>query len=275
MGRNRRWDLLPRHLPNCMITKTSGAKGAGISCVDASPRISDCTISNNYSGNGIDCRDHSAPRITNCTIDGHSADLGAGIASRDSRPTITNCKIPITRANGKAGGIHCYHSWAMIENCIISNNRAIDGGGGGIEVYERPPYPSEVTLKNCTDTNNEGSESEQGGGLLDNHGTTVVTNCIIGYNIPDQTGGSFPPAMTFSNVIRETLWPGEGNIHADPMFRSYRGFDYVLQPGSPCMDTGTGANDGIPWSRVSPGYGRHNRQAPDMGAYGGPGAWGG
>lgn len=163
----------------------------------------------------------------------------------------------------------------MIENCIISNNRAIDGGGGGIEVYERPPYPSEVTLKNCTDTNNEGSESEQGGGLLDNHGTTVVTNCIIGYNIPDQTGGSFPPAMTFSNVIRETLWPGEGNIHADPMFRSYRGFDYVLQPGSPCMDTGTGANDGIPWSRVSPGYGRHNRQAPDMGAYGGPGAWGG
>ena len=60
------------------------------------------------------------------------------------------------------------------------------------------------------------------------------------------------------------------SIDAAPKFRSYRGYDYVLWPGSPCIDSGTGEDDGIPWNRVHPTYGRYNLPAPDMGTYGGP-----
>jgi hypothetical protein len=62
------------------------------------------------------------------------------------------------------------------------------------------------------------------------------------------------------------------HIDADPIFRSYRRFDFLLAPGSPCIDTGDpsiedGISDSHPrWPRWYP-----NGTRSDMGAYGGPG----
>ena len=76
--------------------------------------------------------------------------------------------------------------------------------------------------------------------------------------------------LTYSDV--EDGWPGEGNIGADPMFRSYRGFDYLLGPASPCIDTGDPSiEDRVSdWHSLWPDW-YPNGARSDMGAYGGAG----
>ena len=44
-------------------------------------------------------------------------------------------------------------------------------------------------------------------------------------------------SVRYSCLEGEPVWPGEGNISADPLFVSAG--DYRLLPGSPCIDTGT------------------------------------
>jgi hypothetical protein len=60
----------------------------------------------------------------------------------------------------------------------------------------------------------------------------------------------------------------QAGIDAAPHFRTRLGFDCVLWPGSPCIDSG--ADDGVDWSVLSPQYALYNGPAPDMGACGGP-----
>ena len=98
-----------------------------------------------------------------------------------------------------------------------------------------------------------------------------ITNCILWGNSMDDIDGGFPQ-VSYSNV--ESYWQGIGNIVADPLFISFAGYDYLLLPESPCIDSGTGDDDGIDWSTVHPRYGDFNTALPDMGAYGGPDAAG-
>jgi hypothetical protein len=83
---------------------------------------------------------------------------------------------------------------------------------------------------------------------------------------PDEIAVAFSfLAVAYCDV--EGGWPGEGNLDLDPGFRSGLGFDYLLRPGSPCIDAGDPALlDGVRWPRR---YGNGPRS--DMGAYGGPG----
>jgi len=110
-----------------------------------------------------------------------------------------------------------------------------------------------------------------GGALYCLNSSPIVTNCILWGNLPDEIyvfGGS--PIVSYSDV--QGGWPGQGNIDESPLFTSGMGFDYLLLPQSPCIDTGDPALE----DRL---YDKHPRwpdwypdgARSDIGAYGGPG----
>lgn len=258
---------------NCTFTESKDSLyGGGIYCFRADPIIANCTVSNNtanFRGGGIYCR-FSSPTITRCVITGNSADNydGGGIYCEDSSPTITHCTITDNSTQYNGGGVCAHSSNATIENSLVARNVAISfGAGGGIFLGGT----SSPAVSNCTITNNSNGEYS-GGGLSCTYGANaILTNSILWGNHPDEIHVHLSsPSLTFCDI--EGGYGGVGNINADPRFRSYRAYDSVLQPGSPCIDRGTGANDSVDWSRLNRRYGRHNGAAPDMGAYGGPGA---
>jgi hypothetical protein len=82
--------------------------------------------------------------------------------------------------------------------------------------------------------------------------------------------------VTASCIEGESVWPGAGNINADPLLVARVSFeppdghipvdlgDPRLSPGSPCIDLGS--SEGMPSTDVE-GHGRPCGEGGDMGAY--------
>ena len=154
-------------------------------------------------------------------------------------------------------------------------------------------HNSSPTLTNCTIAENSAG---RGTGLFGLEGSSLtVTNCIIWGNGGEAIAAE--PDEAFISVrcsCVEGSWEGEGNTDADPLFvqrgaweecdpasgpdcipyewdndgspTSWRRwtFDYHLQPGSPCIDTGS--SEGAPTTDIE-GSGRPCGAGVDMGAY--------
>jgi len=105
----------------------------------------------------------------------------------------------------------------------------------------------------------EGHEG-QGGGIA------TVVNCIVWDNETDlELDALSAITVTYSDIgIDEGVWPGEGNINADPLFRVPQNGIYRLLEDSPCVDTGTpvGAPDEDIW-----GVHRPHGEGYDQGAH--------
>ncbi len=163
------------------------------------------------------------------------------------------------------GGLSCHdRSSPALTNCVIADNTSLRSGGG-LHCRE----DSSPTLTNCTV---QGNTSDRGGGIHCSASLPNLTNCILWGNSPEQidlVDGS-DITIAFSDI--QGGWLGAGNIDADPGFRSFGGLDWLLRPGSPCIDTGSLLlEDGI--SDWHPRWPDRYRNGPrsDMGAFGGPG----
>ena len=251
------------------ITVTNGSAsfdfGGGMYCEGASPQIMHCIINNNVStteGGGIACRDCS-PSFSNCEV---SSNRSGGIFCFAASPTFANCTVSDNRGTPGGAGISLSAgSNATLTNCTVSGNTAWEVGGGLYCDYSSP------ILTNCVISGNWARSG--GGGLHCDLSSPTLTNCIIWGN--DQTeirGYLSSPLLTYSNI--RGGYEGEGNIDAPPLFRSARGFDFLLGPNSPCIDAGDpGIEDGISdWYQRWPNW-YPNDARSDMGAYGGPGNW--
>jgi hypothetical protein len=150
-------------------------------------------------------------------------------------------------------------------NCIFSDNFAFRRGGA-ISVFD-----SEPEIENCTFTMT--SAGTYGGGIYCERIFTtthpVLNNCIMWGDLPAEIYlKSGKISVTYSDV--QGGWEGTGNIDALPYFKSYKRFDFLLSPGSPCIDTGDPSiEDGPPSWHWPPQY--QNGKRSDMGAYGGRG----
>ena len=71
---------------------------------------------------------------------------------------------------------------------------------------------SKPRLNNCTLTRN--SANRDGGGIYNYGYGTIVTNCILWQNNPNQIKG--PAAVSYSDI--EDVWSGLDNINVDPCF---------------------------------------------------------
>ena len=98
---------------------------------------------------------------------------------------------------------------------------------------------SHSTLTNCSFDENE---AVVGGGIYNNWSSPTVTNCVLWNDLPDEinnTNGS-SPVVTYSDIqFFSGTYPGTGNINADPLFVKPTSYDFHLQQGSPCIDTGS------------------------------------
>ncbi len=254
----------------------SGAAVTGFSIirdpVSANPNIdclgADVEIENNIiTGSnvaGIRCR-YSNLAVSNNVIYGN----GCGISGSYSNLIIANNIISGNSMIGSGGGIGCWISNVGIFNNIISDNSVFDfmgydGEGGGI-YYSN----SDAAIINNTITGNYASL--YGGGMC-GWGNGIIMNSIFWGNTATLRNEIWGSAIISYCDIQDTLWPGEGNISVDPLFRDPGNNDFHLkavecgdQDNSPCIDAGYPFHED---SLLDCSYGL-GTVICDIGAYGG------
>ncbi|HON49690.1 MAG TPA: right-handed parallel beta-helix repeat-containing protein [Candidatus Sumerlaeota bacterium] len=199
--------------------------------------VTNCTVYGNNAlrhGGGI-FSDYGT--VTNCTVYDNSVtgfdSYGGGIYNWQG--TVTNCTVYGNRAEDYGGGI--YNNSGTVTNCTVYGNRAEDGGGGICNYYG--------TVTNCTVYNNSafgswgglGGGSGLGGGIRNYYGT--VTNCISWKNSCGDIWGRGSVKYSCFGEADEK----DRNIRGNPLFVNTSGnsstWDFRLQNGSPCVDTGS------------------------------------
>lgn len=222
--------------------------GGGIHCDDASPTITNCTITGNtaqYNGGGLYCGDYALPIVSNCIIVANTAnENGGGIGCDwDSDPNITNSIITGNIAHNRGGAVACEMSSPRITNCLIADNSA-DDAGGGIYCHRW----DEPVVSNCTFVSN----SALNGNALacDSFNQNFssepqLINCIL-WNGADEIWNNDGSTITITYSDVQGGWPGTGNIDIEPNFVSGPLGDYYLSQiaagktsNSPCVDAGS------------------------------------
>ena len=262
---------------NCIFSGNSAqvitgiGNGAGMFNLNSSPTVSDCTFSANVAtgdGGGM-YNAVSSPTVTNCTFTGNSADAGGGMYNVGSFPVVTSCTFSgnssavWTRGGGMVNDNSsptvngCYfvnnvagtHGGGMynegssspvVANCIFHNNMAGDGDGRDMAnlTSSAPPTVINSTFKSS------GHSS-----MYNVNCSPIVTNSIFWGGQFDMiwNWGTASPVVTYCNIEQGTgLYPGVGNINADPMFVDESNGDFRLRPFSPCIDAGDATDPALP-----------------------------
>lgn len=196
-----------------------------------------------------------------------------------------------TRYSAAGGGFFCDKGAQVdITNNVIAHNSAIDtatadatGGDAGGGIMQKWEGNNLRVINNVIfDNYAESARGYAAGGICQGHWTDQITifNDIIWNNrvgvgypaMPDlrQYQPDVNKAYVTYNDISQEVFPGVGNIQADPLFVDPGGDDFHLQSSSPCIDTGT--NVGAPpidlEGRIRPWDGDGDLTAVvDMGAY--------
>ncbi|MEN6426506.1 MAG: choice-of-anchor Q domain-containing protein [Phycisphaerales bacterium] len=265
---------------DCTFTgNVAGARGGAIHTYDSDCVISRCVFTRNEAtadtegwGGGI-MNDQGAPSITGCTFTENSAFRGAAICNWQSRaivesctfadcnaltacgggvynaggsPTISKCLFRDNDVTNWGGAIFDEFSDATVTDCILWKNSAMVHGGAvylGGNSDLAAMYP---TFVNCT---LYGNKASRGGALYSYGCAATLWNCILWGN--EAFGGddgiynntlAFSAATSafFCDIQGDEVYPGEGNLCADPLFQDPATGDFQMQSGSPCIDAGSG-----------------------------------
>lgn len=201
--------------------------------------------------------------VIRCIFTGNSApgSLGGGGAIYilgalgESDPIVVNTSF-IGNSGRKGGAIDASGSRvnATFVNCLFSGNSAEFQGGA---IYSSVAAVDGMTLINCTLSGN--SSGTEGGGVSLEGGQTIIKNCILWDNSPDQisVSGGFG-TVSFSDVqggLPVGVIDGGGNIGDNPadnpLFVDPVGPDGMpgtedddlqLSAGSPCIDAANNAD---------------------------------
>ncbi len=226
----------------------TGGYPYGVFIEDASPRIRNCTVTNNYQGfwiieahldtgtlienalisdntrEGIVIADGGRATITNSVISNNFR----GVHAYAANVTFTNCLIEGNSVGSHGGGIYAYYGYLDFDNCTIAGNTA-NGYGGGIFIK----YCS-VCMKHC---------------LLS--GNSAVTGDQYAVDDNDYYGDSHLD-ISYSDVFGDTyayhassVTEGPGMLYEDPLLVSGPEGDHYLSQteagqgaDSPCVDAG-------------------------------------
>ena len=223
-------------LTNCKFIRNWSIGGAGIYNLNSNPEFIDCTYTENSNlgdytieiwdlRGGTMFNENSDPNLINCTFNANqssgmwnqasnptltncvfSANDGSGMLNRRSSPILTGCIFTGNFAQGGGGIFNYMQSEPKIVNSIFSGNTGMSGGGG---IYD--DENSRTMLTNCTLT---GNSAYSGGGIFSQQPTSILINCILWNNRPDQITG----LRTIRNSNIQGGVPGKGNIDVDPLF---------------------------------------------------------
>ncbi|MEQ8764033.1 MAG: right-handed parallel beta-helix repeat-containing protein [Planctomycetota bacterium] len=241
---------------------SGGFGGGGVFIAASSPTISNNRIIGNtgYAGAGVYFIESSAPTISNNTISGNSSLFGGGIFGygNDTQPAyVLNNTISENFAY-YGSAIASFGSVSLIFNNTITANQY----GGAILTY----IGSLTYLANNTVADNVASELigfsspvnilAGGTAILINETITrngsspayaaisVVSSSALVYStiawgnsVEGITNGGSSVGVYYSN-IGGGVYPGPGNIDADPQFLDPAAGDFRLGCQSPCIDAG-------------------------------------
>ncbi|MHC4696395.1 MAG: hypothetical protein ACYTFA_06610 [Planctomycetota bacterium] len=217
-------------LTDCTFSGNSatGWGGGMLNANNSCPALTSCTFSENSAGagGGMLNNNSSSPAVTSCMFSGNSADSGGGLCNvQESAPTVTNCTFSGNSAYYDGGGMYNFESSPTLANSTFSGNSA-DAGGGGMYNYTQHSG-SHPTVANCVLWGNTAPTGQQ---IFDTPGSiTTATYSCVQDDDPDDG----------------VVYPGEGNIDADPLFvPGPVGCYYLSQTTagdpkqSPCIDVG-------------------------------------
>jgi len=135
--------------------------------------------------------------ISNSTIVNNLAQSGGGIRCSNAPITVRNTTISNNRATEyNGGGVQINGSNMNIINCIISHNESSDDGGG-IDVYR-----SDALIENCIISHN--IALDDGGGINSHYNARpIISRNVIKYNSASTAGGIFneEDAVVIQNQI--------------------------------------------------------------------------
>ncbi len=198
------------------------ANGGGIFCQYSSPTIRNCVITNCTpnpwdlqapdfaAGGGVACNGGGSPLLIGCTIkDNYGLWQGGGVFASLASPMLVNCIVTGNVAEN-GGAIYCQGGPLTIINCTFDGNYA-NMHANGIDCCLGPLYMTNTIAWD-----------------LDNYvgwtTASVVQYCAINHG---SEYSWFDPVTCTDE---------------DPLLDG----NYELQPGSPCIDTGTNDVD-IGW----------------------------
>ena len=135
--------------------------------------------------------------IKNCIITNNIYSWGYGSAVYAQKATISNCYLAGNTAF-QGGAVHL-RSDCLVEDCVIENNTA--NNGGGISFSEINSVVKNCIIKNNTATNG----SSNGGGIFcGNTGPeNLITNCYIKNNQAKLGGGVYLKDSAMLNCVIE------------------------------------------------------------------------
>lgn len=243
----------------CTFTNNYAIKWGGAVYVNNSNLLFDrCLFSANSCGLSVSpwgyggglCSNSSEPVVVNCLFDGNVATGFGGGASFESSDPVVQFNTFTNNLGGLAGGFGYLRSTPtrVASNNLVCGNTARFFGGGVACIR------SNTVFSNMTVT---GNSSMYGGGFYCNDSAVpVLYNTIlfgdqgIGHEVYIWDVRS-APSFRYCDIEGDTTaFAGSGaqagyhgiyenNIDMDPLFRNTGDEPYALQPGSPCIDTGT------------------------------------
>jgi fibro-slime domain-containing protein len=194
------------------VEEASIPGGAGIYCVDTSPVIRNCTVTNNFAknerlGGGIYTTGNSSPKLVNCLVVGNFAqkhDCGGIYHSGTGTLELINCTV----VDNAFDGIHCDGATLSIDNSIIWHNRLID-----------PDNPIEFPIREIVLTN--GAEAALRYSSVDNGQSGIIVDA--------------------STLHWDDAY-GYENITGDPEFVNWGRWRFKLAESGEVVNVGTSFN---------------------------------
>jgi hypothetical protein len=188
--------------------------------------------------------------VTNCVFRANSAETGGGafggkiynsILAENSASgeggaayfsTLVACRVIGNRASGGGGVSDC-----SVLDSILTANKAEWGGAA------QSSGQGWCALYSCTITDNEAIQSG-GGTRVGRNAHFYLSNCVVTGNRAPEGANCAGGEIQYSCTT--PLPDGPGNIDADPRFVDAANGDYRLRPDSPCIDAGMDPTELLP-----------------------------
>ncbi|MCK4546532.1 MAG: hypothetical protein KAW17_03735 [Candidatus Eisenbacteria sp.] len=218
--------------------------GAGILCLNSSPRIVNCNIFRCHCGgrgSGVACMDGSSPNLVNCFFFlNEGGTYGAGLfCGNHSSPSLTDCRFHLN--SGTYGGaVYCIHSSCpSLTRCTMYRNDSVYGGGVYSSANACP------ALCSCTLSENFGAFG--GGGIwCGPYSSVEADRTVVAFSSRGEAIYCHPGNVTltccdlYGNAGGD--WVGgvadqygvSGNFSEDPLFCEPSTGDYHIDCNSPC-----------------------------------------
>jgi hypothetical protein len=180
------------------------ASGGGMYNDNGSPKVINCTFSNNSAsscGGGMSNLNGSDPTVTSCTFSGNCADyFGGGMDNAGSSPTVINCTFSGNAAlHFGGGGMSNGTSSPTVTDCAFADNSGYSGGG-------MQNWGSSPTVVNCTFG---GNSARYAGGMANMDGSgPSVSNCTFTGNSASMTGGGMTSDWFSSPTVTNCTFTG-------------------------------------------------------------------